>query len=73
VRDQDVATVLAESISTIRAVLAQASDGNDPFSLKTSMVELNFAVTQNGSITLGFNGELQGQVSHTLQIGIEAA
>ena len=73
VRDGDVAAVLADSISTIRALLARASGGDDPFGLQTGFVELNFAVTRDGSITLGFNGELHGQVSHTLRIGIEAA
>ena len=72
-RDGDVAAVLADSVSTIRRLVAKASGGDDPFKLKTSSVELNFAVTRNGSITLGFNGELNGQVSHTLRAGIAAA
>jgi Trypsin-co-occurring domain 2 len=73
VRDGDVAAVLADSVSTIRALLARASGGDDPFELQTGLVELNFAVTRDGSITLGFNGELHGQVTHTLRMGIEAA
>jgi hypothetical protein len=73
VRDDDVAAVLAESISTIRGVLALASGGDDPFGLQAATVELNFAVTRDGSITVGFNGELHGQVSHTLRAGIESA
>jgi hypothetical protein len=73
VRDADVTTVLVESVNAIRSVLARASGGDDPFGLKTSMVELNFAVTRDGSITMGFNGELHGQLTHTLQISLEAA
>jgi hypothetical protein len=69
-RDADVAAVLADSVNTIRTIVAEAAGGDDPFELKTSSVELNFAVTRNGSITLGFNGELNGQVSHTLRVGI---
>jgi hypothetical protein len=71
-RDENVANVLAESISTIRSVLVRAAGGDDPFGLQTSSVQLNFAITQDGYITLGFNGELQGQISHTLRIGVEA-
>ncbi len=73
VRDDDVAAMLAESISTLRAVIARAATGDDPFGLKSATVELNFAVTRDGSITVGFNGELHGQVSHTLEIGIKSA
>jgi hypothetical protein len=72
-RDGDVAAVLADSVGTIRAIVGEASGGDDPFELKTSSVELNFAVTRNGSITLGFNGELNGQVSHTLRMDIAVA
>jgi hypothetical protein len=72
-RDGDVATVLADSVSTIRKIVAEASGGDDPFELKTGSVELNFAVTRNGSITLGFNGELNGQVSHALRVSIAVA
>lgn len=72
IRGGDVATALAESVSTVRAMLAKASDGDDPFALQAALVELHFAITRDGYITLGVNGELHGQVSHTLQMGIEA-
>jgi hypothetical protein len=71
VRDSAVETVLLDAIETIRAVVTQAVGGDDPFLLKGSTVELCFAVTKDGSITLGFNGEFTNEITHTLRIGIE--
>jgi hypothetical protein len=34
-------------------------------------VELCFAVTKNGSITMGFNGEFKDEITHTLRISVE--
>jgi Trypsin-co-occurring domain 2 len=68
VRDGDVETALVEAIETIRAVTARAITGDDPFILKQSTIELTFAITKDGSITLGFNGEFEDSVSHTLRI-----
>ena len=61
-----------DAIETIRAVVTRAVGGDDPFLLKGSTVELCFAVTKDGSITLGFNGELSNEVTHTLRIGSTA-
>ena len=72
-RDGDVETVLLDAIETIRAVMARAVGGDDPFLLGGSTVELSFAVTKDGSITLGFNGEFKDEVTHTLRIGIRPA
>jgi hypothetical protein len=73
VRDFAMATVLLDAIETIRAVVAQAAGGDDPFVLKSSRIELSFAVTADGSITLGFNGEFSNEVTHTLRVDIGPA
>jgi hypothetical protein len=57
--------VLVDAIETIRAVVARAADGDDPFLLNQSIVELCFAVAKNGSITPGFNGEFKDEIVHT--------
>jgi hypothetical protein len=68
VRDGDVETALVDAIDTIRAITTRAITGDDPFILKHSTVELTFAITKDGTITLGFNGEFEDSVSHTLRI-----
>lgn len=71
VRDVAVETVLLDAIETIRTLVASAVVGDDPFLLKAGTVELCFAVTKNGSITLGFNGEFKDEITHTLRISVE--
>jgi hypothetical protein len=73
VRDSPVETVLLDAIETVRTVVAQAIGGDDPFLLKESTVELSFAITKDGSVALGFNGEFSNEVAHTLRISIEPA
>jgi Trypsin-co-occurring domain 2 len=73
IRDSEVVTVLVEAINTIRAVTAQAIEGDDPFLLGDSTVDLSFAVTKDGSITLGFNGEFKDEISQGLRIGLGPA
>jgi hypothetical protein len=70
IRDGDVEGVLLDAIETVRAVLVRAADGDDPFRLRESTVELSFAITKDGSITLGFNGEFKDEIAHTLRIGL---
>jgi hypothetical protein len=53
--------------------MARAVEGNDPFLLHESTVELSFAIAKDGSITLGFNGEFQHEIAHTLRLGLGPA
>jgi Trypsin-co-occurring domain 2 len=71
IREGTVETVLFDAIETIRALMVTAIGGDDPFVLKAGIVELRFAVTKNGSITLGFNGEFKDEITHMLKIGVE--
>jgi hypothetical protein len=71
IRDQPIETVLVKAIETIRRVIWRAAGGDDPFVLKTSTVALCFAITEDGSITLGFNGELKNEVTQTLRISLQ--
>lgn len=68
IRDGEVETVLLDAIETIRNVMGRAAGGDDPFLLETGSVELCFAVTREGSIALGFNGELKDEIFHTLRM-----
>jgi hypothetical protein len=73
IRGGDIEAVLLDAIETIRAVAARAVDGDDPFLLKESTVELSFAVSKDGSITLGFSGEFKDEVTHKLRLGLGPA
>ena len=68
VRDYPVETVLLDAIGTIRTIMSGAAGGNDPFLLQEGSVTLAFAITQDGTITLGFNGELKNEITQTLQL-----
>jgi len=73
IRDGDVESALVEAITTIRAVVASAAAGDDPWALATGTVDITFAVTETGSISLGLHGELVGQLTHTLRLTLTPA
>jgi hypothetical protein len=41
--------------------------------LSAGVIDLSFAVTQTGSISLGFDGELTDEVTHTLRLELAAS
>ncbi|HXR90538.1 MAG TPA: trypco2 family protein [Steroidobacteraceae bacterium] len=73
VRDTPIEEVLVDAIETIRSVISQAAQGDDPFLLNNGVVDLSFAVTRQGTITFGFDGEFKGEVTHKLRMSLEAA
>jgi hypothetical protein len=62
-----------EAIQTLRTVIARAAEGDDPFVLKDSNVELAFAVAEDGTISLGVEGELKDEITHTMRLGLVMA
>jgi hypothetical protein len=70
VRGGDVETVLVNAIATSRNVMISAAGGEDPWVLSASKVDISFAITRNGSISLGVDGELTDEVTHTLRLGL---
>ena len=69
-RTFDVEEGLVTAIETIRAVVAQAAEGDLPFLLKHGGVEISFVVTRTGTISLGVEGELTNEITHTLRLGL---
>jgi hypothetical protein len=55
------------------AVVANAAAGDDPWALATGTIDITFAVTETGSISVGLHGELAGQLTHTLRLTLAAA
>lgn len=70
IRDGEVENVLVEAIETLRAVVTRAAEGEDPFVLKDSNVELAFAVTADGTISIGAEGELKNEITHTMRLSL---
>jgi len=70
IRDGGLDDVLADAIATIRAAVASAAGGDDPFVLKDSTITLSFAVTAEGSISVGVNGSLSNELTHTLTLAL---
>jgi len=68
IRDYPVETVLLDAIGTIRTIMTGAAGGDDPFLLQEGTVTLAFAITKDGTVTLGLNGELKNEVTQTLQL-----
>jgi hypothetical protein len=71
IRDVDVQEALVEAIATIRGVIAAAADGDDPFELKAGSVELAFAITREGSVSFGVDGEMTDEITQTLCLELE--
>jgi hypothetical protein len=69
-RGVPVDVVLVEAIETVRAVMARAAAGDDPFVLRDGTVELSFGVASDGSIALGIDGELKDEVTHAMRLTI---
>jgi hypothetical protein len=70
VRGGEVEDVLVNAIATIRDVMTQAAEGDDPWVLSAGTIDICFAITQTGTISLGVDGELADELTHTLRLGL---
>jgi len=73
VRGAEIEEVLVNAIETIRQVVASAAAGNDPWLLSDAAIDISFAIDQTGTISLGAEGELTNEVTHTLRLGLGPA
>jgi hypothetical protein len=65
---EDIEEALVNAIAAIRAVTSQALEGDDPWILSEGTIDISFAITQTGTISLGVNGELSDELTHTLRL-----
>ncbi len=70
VRGADIEETLVSAIETIRDTVAKASEGDDPWVLSTSTIDISFAITQTGTISLGADGELANELTHILRLSL---
>ncbi|MFC3455018.1 trypco2 family protein [Amycolatopsis speibonae] len=68
IRGDQVEDVLVEAIETIREVMSLAISGDEPYVLKDSSVELVFAITEEGTISLGLDNERKDEITHKLKL-----
>ena len=69
-RDTPVEVIIVEAVETVRAVMTRAAEGDDPFILQDTLIELSFGVTEDGNISLGIDGELANEITHTMRLTI---
>src|SRR5262249_6669477 len=67
----DIQTALVDAIGAIRGVMASAAEGEEPWVLSTSEVDMSFVVTKEGSISLGAEGELTNEVTNKLRLKLK--
>ncbi|WP_433362299.1 trypco2 family protein [Actinoplanes sp. CA-142083] len=72
-RDYEVDEALVSAVEQVRAAVAAAGMGDDPFVLRDSTMTLSFGVTAEGSIVLGFEGNLQDSVTQALKLTLVPA
>jgi hypothetical protein len=68
VREASLDVALVDAIETVRAVMASTAGGGDPFTLDDATITLSFAVTADGDISIGINGSITDEVTHTLAL-----
>jgi hypothetical protein len=73
VRSAALDDALVEAVETIRAAVASAAGGEDPFVLTSATITLSFAVTAEGDISIGVDGGLSNELTHTLTLGLAPA
>jgi len=73
VRDGNVARVLVEAIATVQRIMRKAAEGSEKLVLDAGAVEISFVVTEEGTLSLGFDGELRNAVTHTIKLELATA
>jgi hypothetical protein len=73
VREASLDVALVDAIETVRAVVASTIGGDDPFALNNAKITLSFAVTADGDISVGVDGSMTDEVTHTLVLALVPA
>lgn len=68
VRGSNVEDTLVDAIVTIRKAMTHAAIGKDPWDLSAGTVDISFGITKTGSISIGADGELANELTHTLRL-----
>jgi len=69
----NVEDALVDAIVTIRTAMVHAAASDDPWALSAATIDITFGVTKAGSISVGADGELANEVTHTLRLRLTPA
>jgi hypothetical protein len=70
VREASLDRALVDAIETVRTVVASTGDGDDPFALNDAKITLSFAITADGDISIGIDGNMTDEVTNTLVLAL---
>lgn len=70
IREASLDAALVDAIDTVRSVVASTANGDDPFTLNDAKVTLSFAITAEGDISIGIDGSMTDEVTHTLVLAL---
>jgi hypothetical protein len=73
VREAPLDLALVDTIATVRAVVASAAGGDDPFILNDAMITFSFTITAEGDISIGIDGSIRDEVTHSLVLALVPA
>jgi hypothetical protein len=73
IRDDSVEETLVDAISTIQEIMTTAAQDDEPWLLDTATVELVFAITSTGTISIGIDHEDANEITHTLHLTLSHA
>jgi hypothetical protein len=65
---EDVEEALVNAIAAIRTVTSQAAEGDDPWILSQGTIDITFAISHAGTISLGVDGGLSDELTHILRL-----
>jgi hypothetical protein len=68
VRSGEVSRTLVSAVKTIRSIMVNAARGDNPLSLRSGSVELSFVVSDEGTISIGLEGTMRDEITHTLRL-----
>jgi hypothetical protein len=71
VRGGDIEEALVKAITSIRAATAKAAEGDDPWVLAESTIDISFVITRTGSLSIGAEGELSSTLANTLRLNLK--
>lgn len=69
----DVEDAIVNAVEAIRAVTARAAAGDDPWEMTESTVDISFVITQTGTISVGADLELSGELTQILRLKLSPA
>jgi hypothetical protein len=70
---QDIEDALVDAIGAIRTATERAAAGDDPWLLAEGTIDISFAITRTGTISVGMDGELSGELTNTLRLRLAAS